>query len=147
MTTIVYKDGVIAYDSRCTRSGIIESDNTEKKVIINGIVYFGCGTLTDAERFAEYYEKREASGKVNFEALVIDSGIVYDSSVCDDEGFWRNEIDEPFAIGSGKMFAFTAMDMGASAKEAVEMAIKRDMYSGGKVRTFKMIKTPKPDRS
>ena len=38
--------------------------------------------------------------------------------------------------GSGSHLAFGALDMGASAKEAVEMAIKRDSKSGGKVHVF-----------
>jgi hypothetical protein len=32
------------------------------------------------------------------------------------------------------------MDMGASAKRAVKMAKKRDVYTGGKVRTYKLAK-------
>lgn len=45
-------------------------------------------------------------------------------------------MDRPFAIGSGRDFALAAMDMGASAKEAVEAAAKRDVYTGGTIRTL-----------
>lgn len=44
-------------------------------------------------------------------------------------------VERPFAIGSGRDFALAAMDMGATAKEAVEMAAKRDVYTGGTIRT------------
>lgn len=36
-------------------------------------------------------------------------------------------------VGSGSNFAFGALDAGASAKKAVKIATKRDVYSGGKV--------------
>jgi len=43
-----------------------------------------------------------------------------------------------FAIGSGQDHALTAMDCGLSAKEAIKMAAKRDVNTGGRVRTFKI---------
>lgn len=42
-----------------------------------------------------------------------------------------------FAIGSGAKHALTAMDLGLDAKEAVKMAMKRDIYTGGRIRTFR----------
>ena len=44
----------------------------------------------------------------------------------------------PYAIGSGADHAFTAMDCGCSAKEAVQMAVKRDTCTGGRIRSFKL---------
>ncbi|GAI22667.1 unnamed protein product, partial [marine sediment metagenome] len=44
----------------------------------------------------------------------------------------------PDAIGSGSAYALAAMDMGASAEEAVRAAMKRDIYTGGKVRTMRI---------
>ncbi|MNR66547.1 hypothetical protein D3C85_1900920 [compost metagenome] len=56
----------------------------------------------------------------------------------DDTGIWRQDLDpsNPDAIGSGAMYALAAMDMGASAAEAVRAAMKRDIYSGGKLTTI-----------
>jgi ATP-dependent protease HslVU (ClpYQ) peptidase subunit len=53
-------------------------------------------------------------------------------------GFWKDRLrpDNAFALGSGSHFALTAMDMGATAAEAVEMAKKRDTSTGGLVRTL-----------
>ena len=39
----------------------------------------------------------------------------------------------PYAIGSGADFALSAMACGKSAKEAVEVAIKFDVFSGGNI--------------
>jgi ATP-dependent protease HslVU (ClpYQ) peptidase subunit len=42
------------------------------------------------------------------------------------------------AIGSGEEYAIGAMDAGLSAKDAVKIACNRDIYSGGRIRTFKI---------
>ena len=58
----------------------------------------------------------------------------------DNTGIWKTRIDLRCAdaIGSGSPFALTAMDMGASAYQAVEMAAKRDTSTGGKIRTLRV---------
>lgn len=40
--------------------------------------------------------------------------------------------EAPAAIGSGWLYALTAMDLGATPKEAVKAAMKRDVYTGGR---------------
>lgn len=63
---------------------------------------------------------------------------LYDVGVYNDSGLiYKSEIQRhnPEAFGSGSKHAITAMDMGASAKEAVGMAVKRDSGTGGKIRT------------
>jgi ATP-dependent protease HslVU (ClpYQ) peptidase subunit len=42
-------------------------------------------------------------------------------------------VDPPCAIGSGMQFALGAMEAGSSPKEAVEIACRRDPFSGGKI--------------
>jgi 20S proteasome alpha/beta subunit len=42
----------------------------------------------------------------------------------------------PFAIGSGRYIAVGAMEAGATSKEAIKIAIKHDIYSGGKIREY-----------
>lgn len=56
----------------------------------------------------------------------------------DKTGFWKNRIrlDRADAIGIGSPYALTAMDMGATAAGAIEMAKKRDTCTGGQVRTL-----------
>jgi len=39
-------------------------------------------------------------------------------------------------MGSGSDFALSAMDFGKSAKEAVEYAMTRDIYTGGNVQVI-----------
>lgn len=45
---------------------------------------------------------------------------------------------EPAAIGSGAAFALAAMDAGATAHQAVEIAVKRDFYSRHPVESVRM---------
>ena len=44
MTTIAYKDGVIAYDSRVTRGDLITDDDCDKCIERDGVNQYGrCG--------------------------------------------------------------------------------------------------------
>jgi len=55
-------------------------------------------------------------------------------------GLWKLPVllDRPYAIGSGTSYAFAAMDMGASAVKAVEMAARRDTNTGGRGQTVRV---------
>lgn len=56
----------------------------------------------------------------------------------DNSGIWKQDLDpsNPDAMGSGSAYAIAAMDMGASAEDAIRAAMKRDIYTGGVVRTM-----------
>lgn len=47
MTTIAYKDGVIAYDSRCTRATIITDDDCKKLDMVEGVHFLCSGATCD----------------------------------------------------------------------------------------------------
>ena len=55
------------------------------------------------------------------------------------EAFWKFEMDKNkiYSIGSGSDHALTAMDMGATAEKAVEMAAQRDICTGGRIRVYR----------
>ena len=57
----------------------------------------------------------------------------------DKTGVWKQELDpsNPDAISSGSAYALAAMDLGASAENAVRAATKRDIYTRGKVLPIK----------
>jgi 20S proteasome alpha/beta subunit len=62
-----------------------------------------------------------------------------DGSLWEYEGeAWVKQDPGYYATGSGSPYAFAAMDAGASAKDAVRIAIKRDANSGGKVQSLKL---------
>ena len=140
MTTIAYKDGIIAYDSRVTRSWMIVDDNEEKMEIVKGHYFFYTGETDAHEQLKACYFGGKAKSQVKCNAMVYDSNkkTIKIIGVDDDTGLiWATPIHQRSceATGSGEKHAFTAMDMGASAYEAVNITMKRDLCTGGKIRT------------
>lgn len=148
MTTIAYKDGVIAYDSRSCSGSTITDDDYEKCVERNGVLFWVTGCVSDIEDLISIYFGAEPRANIDCTALVWDGETLHKCSVDDNTGLWRETISmyKTLAMGSGYHHAWTAMDMGASAAQAVEMAMKRDTFTGGRVRTFK-IPGFEPDRA
>ncbi|WP_223535675.1 proteasome subunit beta [Pseudomonas sp. GL-B-16] len=137
MTTIAYKDGVIAYDGRATTgSGTIVYDDLDKCVERDGVKFVLCGNTCGIHKLIEAYFG-ESHTSVNTDALIVVDGEVWYISHDDDEGIEKSQVllDRPYALGSGSDHAYTAMDMGATAYQAVEMAAKRDTSTGGTIRT------------
>lgn len=139
MTTIAYKDGIIAYDSRSLCGGTIVDDDFEKSREVDGVRYFFCGTVSDIDDLVAACKAKDKEAHGDCSALVVENGELYYCGMNDKES-WKLKIkfDVPRAIGSGEDHALTAMDMGATAKEAVKWAMKRDTGTGGRVRTYKV---------
>lgn len=140
MTTIAYKDGVIAYDSRTTRGGLIQSDNKDKSITKGDVRMFFCGVFSDGDELMSAYLGESDKTFDESHAIVVDNGNIYHFCVTKEDGVSKYPIDagEYFAIGSGTDHAYTAMDLGLSAKEAVKMAAKRDTGTGGRIRVYKI---------
>lgn len=140
MTTIAYKDGILAYDSRTTRGDIIISDATEKGKWVDHHFFVMTGAVSDFPRFIDiFFGKGGEIKDCDVHGLIVTpkKELLY-CGIDKDTGIWKQILDKAVscAIGSGSTFAFTAMDCGKSAKGAVKMAIKRDCHSGGIVREF-----------
>ena len=137
MTTIAYKDGIIAYDGRVTRGTQITYDDFDKCLERDGVKFICCGANADFESLMDAYFGWEVSN-CDASAIIIADGLIWNGAVDETTGFWKTQVteDRPYAIGSGSVHALTAMDMGASAYQAVEMAMKRDSCTGGKIRTL-----------
>lgn len=137
MTTIAYKDGVIAYDSRISAGRTIIYDDVDKKREREGVFFFGTGSTSDINDLIGAYFGEEIIGECGASALVVHDGALMIIGYSEGK-VWKSPVraDKPYAIGSGEDHAFTALDMGASAAEAVEMAAKRDTGTGGKIRTL-----------
>lgn len=141
MTTIVFDpvEGVIAYDSRCTSGTTICSDDMDKRHTVRGVTFIIAGEVQAFDDFIESYFDPDyvpVSG-TDAAGFVVDDGVVYYAGVSP-EKYFKSVEDGVWAIGSGSDHALTAMDLGCSAKEAVKMAMKRDVNTGGKVRVFKI---------
>lgn len=142
MTTIAYKDGVIACDSRQTRSGTIVADNQSKCQVVGGVSFFLSGAVCDAPALIAAYFGTPSPVPVECSGFAVDGGKLLMVGCDDKTGIWRQELDpaNPDAIGSGSAYALAAMDMGASAVEAVRAAMKRDIYTGGRIRTYRVVR-------
>lgn len=145
ITTIAYKDGIIAYDSRITQGDTISSDDFNKHVLYKGCHYFLCGEAPSFRKFIALHNNNESGEDsidppegCNVGALIVKDGELFTANLDRDGEYWccTEPLDIPLAIGTGTDHALTAMDMGATAKQAVAMAIKRDVRSGGRVRTY-----------
>ena len=151
MTTIAYKDGVIACDSRLS----------------NGSEYQeGVRKIGRTDRFLFGYAGRLGGMRPAFDWVldiehdIEDTGDLYkhaDDLFIDDSegtilladyagsvwtmsgGVYMTEHPRGWeSMGSGGTYACGAMMHGASAVEAIEVAVKLDVYSGGDIHQLKL---------
>ena len=157
MTTIVCKDGKMCSDSQATRGDFIDNTDTTKIFNVKGCLIGISGSLTGAMKFIEWFEKSldhtiaqeefpyvtmsppEELVNENFHCLVLypDNKVFefFGATVGSD---FLEVAEEYCAVGSGMQYALCAMDAGATPEEAVAVAIKRDVYSGGEVQVFEV---------
>lgn len=141
MTTIAYshKARQIAVDGRSSSDGLICSDSFKKWIVSGEEVWFLAGAIPDFARFMQYHSG-ELSGKPDFEvccsALVAVGGECYEVGVTPGGEPWRAILPHDFAIGSGRDFALSAMDLGMAPDKAVAHASTRDSRTGGVISVF-----------
>lgn len=140
MTTICYKDGVIAYDSRRTIGEIITNNSANKMRSHQGVRFFLAGAVDEMQALVDAYFGKAAPCVNGAHGFAVDAGQVFYVGICEDGGYFKSPISSSSAFGSGRSFAMGAMDAGATAKEAVKVAIGRDIYSGGRIRVYKIDK-------
>ena len=137
MTTIAYRNGVLAGDGRETQIADGESAlvirDTDVKVfkLKDGRLFGAAKTSEDILRLHNSLKNGTALPKLDDVAAIL---VDLKRRIWFCEGrIWQRAPYKFFAIGSGGGFALAAMDAGATAIEAVRVGIKRDPYSGGKV--------------
>lgn len=145
MTTIAYKDGIIAWDSRMTASNLIVDDDYDKHIVIADIHFFCSGATEFVEDFCNAYAARSATVRdMDVGAIVFEpNGKLFKSAVEEKHGqfrIWRAPIPlgRISALGSGHDFVLAFMDMGLTAEEAVQRVMKFDAATGGRVHTFQI---------
>lgn len=139
MTTIAYKNGIMAVDSLITYDNVVRYNDFEKFKSVDGHMFFLCGEVSDWDLMIETYFKRAAPTRdLDCSALVWDGQNMYMGAYRQNEGFWKELIptNSHMALGSGTDFALMAMDLGQSAAEAVGSASRRCIRTGGILRTF-----------
>ncbi len=146
MTTVAYCDGVMAADSRTTDGSCL--DLSVKKIyryrhILIGTA--GCADTRDILRMLKgVREPEDLPGKDELKILKEEISVIvvfreteriFLLETIERKGQVMEHEGEFIAIGSGKDNAYGALEMGASAPEAVRIACKYDTGSGLPVRT------------
>ena len=144
MTTICYREGILAGDGRETiiedrESSMVDNDTSVKVFRLEDGRLFGASKTSEScFRLHESLVKGFGPPKLeDINAILVDlKGRMFFF-----EGIIWQPVKKPyFAIGSGARFALPAMDAGANAVQAVKIGIKRDPYSGGKITVLRLRK-------
>lgn len=148
MTTIVWRDGVLAADRRAY-SGDKAPIGAKRKIgrladgSLLGVSSSCVGAPALIQRWVESgaVAAADALKPENFQAILIrPNGQVFYAK---DNLDWSGPLDTPFlAIGSGDHFALGALEMGASAPKAVLVASALDPWTGGGVDTLTLEPAP-----
>lgn len=143
MTTIAYRDGVLVCDGQVTRNNtIIELNGRKWHVCKDGTCIAFAGDLMKFLPFIDWVEAGRNHDNVpslkfnnddSCQAIVMTDQAVYEY---DKDGFHVLG-DEYCAWGSGAYVALTAMVLGMSAYEAVIVATKLDIYTGGTINVMR----------
>lgn len=156
MTTIVYKDGVLASDSQVTLSnGKVASRSFNK-------IFEPKDALFQGQKVLAYGMAGDAASRLILDRLMMEEGGLYAGDnleseddfeailVCEESLFFVEKSgDKPairaveisgtegWAIGSGAAIATHYLLKGASAEEAVKEAMVLDLFSGGELCVWK----------
>lgn len=148
MTTIAYRDGVLAADTRLGAGSMRTGRMIKAVALSGGGMAAACGRAVYIRAFLDYalslpfgmidgiHVPPEAASADGDEGLIVAT----DGQVTlFEEGFGRFVLDAPFyATGSGARFAMGAMQVGADAIRAIEAAIALDANSGGDITVVRL---------
>jgi len=139
MTTVV-TDGVrMACDSLITDEGYPFSSNQTKIFTVGKTLVGICGELQSGLAYIRWLSSNFKTTKPNvsednFSALLLNDGGVW----VVDSMLERMTPDVPYGIGTGAPYAIGALHAGADLYEAMEIAIKCDTNSGGRIRMYSL---------
>lgn len=136
MTTIAYRDGVMAGDRRVTEDSLVAFEMRKVfKRKSDGALVGGVGNTTILQRYVDWFLDGERGFKPNM-------GLTKDDETCvivarpsgkveyHDRNGIQPILGKFFAIGSGASAALGALEMGATARQAVRVASKYDTNTG-----------------
>ena len=140
MTCIVYRDGVLAADTLVVdeTSAIYHAPKIYR--LDDGSLIGAAGNGREILTFLNCYLQNIEPPKdyeyTTFAGILVKpSGDVY---YCETHDLIDQVMDEYLAIGSGRNIAYGALEMGASAEEAVRMACKYSIYCGLPITTLRL---------
>jgi hypothetical protein len=142
MTTIVYRDGVLAGDTQSSE-GYYKSAKMRKVFKVSNHLVGFCGDAAAIpplkkwvrNGFSPEEEMKKIAQHLSYSMLVIPQNGKVFYKYSDSINVFREEFPKTHfkSEGSGSDVAIGALIMGATAVEAVKAAIQVDLYSGGNV--------------
>lgn len=137
------KDGIVAADSQSTaafkRFDVVKIHRVSAGPF-SGWVFGGAGKLSLVMKMLCQIEtgsleslEADTSDDTSAYGLLVGPKVSYR---LDSTSMIPMKFKGPYAIGSGEEFAMGAMLAGSTAAEAVKIASKLDVYTGGPVRTL-----------
>jgi len=149
MTIIAYRDGIIASDSQETHSDGRKAPCKKIYKSRDGVIIGTAGDSYTGLMLVDWFERgarlddapdlSHVSTDEDFECLIVESR---ENIYTMNRFFQRYDIElmnnEFYAIGCGSGYAMVAMEMGATAKEAVKVTCKYDAYCGGNIQVMKV---------
>ena len=152
MTTIAYRNGVMAADSRVTMdseaggSPVFDCEKLYRKTIRDGrakrqVIIGLAGESEPGLIFLDWYGSKTPApqvlidGQADFTALLLTSDGLFEVGM-----YCRPErvLNKFYAVGSGAKAAMGAMYAGCTAKRAVEIACLVDPYTAPPIRTMRL---------
>lgn len=129
---------MVACDSLITYGDIVTDYDADKSYQSGSITFFMTRTVAAYSALIDKYINGGKDELISANAIVIDDDDLWKIGSNADIGLWKVPLDKSKAhtIGCGEQHAWTAMDMGVSAKKAVEMAALRDIYTGGAIKEY-----------
>lgn len=146
MTTIAYRDGILAADTQVTLGNHIKGVGRKITELQPGLVIAVAGDSRDEAKFKRWIlagadpDNPPEFAKKEFEAFVIKNKEVF---ICERHPILMPLEQTFYAIGSGWELAIAAMQFGRSAKEAVEFASTLDIHTSLPVDTYDIKKAGK----
>jgi ATP-dependent protease HslVU (ClpYQ) peptidase subunit len=139
MTTIATDGRFMAGDGLVSDhcDTIVASDAQKVFRLKDGRVVGGAGNRADVTAWVDWLDAgKEGDCPISgdrFSGLILN---VDGSVLWVDHKGREQDTPTPCAVGTGQDYAYGAMEAGASALEAVEIACRRDLYSGGSITVF-----------
>ncbi len=146
MTTIAWDGKTLATDGRATTNDVIESDNIKKlfktkKRDSDYVSCAFCGSYVDALKILKWINEGrgddfpEIDKEISVSIICVKRNNTLDIYRRENKGFPLPH-KGLYTDGSGWELAMGAMEAGATAVEAVKIACRRDVHSGGKIQSY-----------
>lgn len=148
MTTIAWDGTTLAADTRSVCDCV--PVRVSKLFRVDHLVYAGVGNLAECHVIAQWLAAGSpASDRPSCEddgrcGIVVDLRTGKASRLIGKAKVIQIPIHEPFeAMGSGSQFAMAAMALGKTAAEAVKLAMRFDVFTGGPIESVRVKKRRK----